>query len=114
MAKIKTSKKQKRFSIADMPIVKLKKGVKTTPFSPTAILRDRKFVAEALYQCLIDGDDKGFKEIMAAHIRAKNLSRISRDSGVSLRAIHIALSPSGNPTLGTLAKIMRGVEASKD
>ena len=40
MTKTKTSKKQEATSIEDMPIVRLKKGVKTTKYEPRNKLKD--------------------------------------------------------------------------
>ena len=109
MANKKTSKRQKRFSVEDGPIVKLKPEVKVTPYNPDEELRNLDSIMKALFECLSDGDTKAFKEILGAHLRALNLSKFSREKRISLRTIHDALSPEGNPSLNTLAKIFHAI-----
>jgi probable addiction module antidote protein len=112
MAKTKTSKLRKGSrvnSIEDLPIVKLKPGVKTIPYSPTEELKNVDAIARALFQCLREGDTKAFKEILSGHLRAINISKLSREAKIPLRTIHEALSPKGNPSLNTLAKIIHGL-----
>lgn len=106
MGKTKTSKKQKR-SLADrMRIVKVKAGIKTTSYSPTRHMQNAKFIAKALCECLLKGDKKAFKTILAGHLKARNLSQLSRDSGVPLRTIYEAISAKGNPSLDTIVKLV--------
>ena len=37
--------------------------------------------------------------------RAKNISQLARDTGLSREGLYKALSPEGNPTFATVAKI---------
>jgi probable addiction module antidote protein len=111
MAKTKISKSRKNSLVKfeDLPIVKLKSGVKTTPWSPSEELKNVDLIAKSLFQCLREGDTNAFKEILSSHLRAKNISKLSREAKIPLRTIHEALSPKGNPSLNTLAKIIRGL-----
>lgn len=106
MGKTKTSKKRNHFSGTEMPTVKIKTGVKLSHHDPDKNLKDQDFIAKALFQCLIDGDTKGFKEILQAHLEAINISELAEKAGVGRRTIYEALSPKGNPSLNTLTKIL--------
>jgi len=106
MAKTKTSKKRNRFSGAKMPTVRIKAGVKVSHHDPDKNLKNQDFIAKALFQCLIDGDTKGFKEILQAHLEAINISDLADKAGIGRRTIYEALSPKGNPSLNTLTKIL--------
>jgi probable addiction module antidote protein len=106
MAKTKTSKKPKGLSAGNPPIVKLKPGVKTTAWYPEKVIADPQRIIKALFQCLVDGDTEAFKEILQAHLEARNISKLAKDSGISRRTIYTALSKDGNPSLDTIAKLV--------
>lgn len=106
MAKTKTSKKLKNLSAGDVPIVKLKPGVKTTTWHPSKEIADPTKVIKALFQSLVDGDTEAFKEILQAHLEARNISKLAKESGISRRTIYAALSKGGNPSLDTIAKLV--------
>ena len=65
MAKTKTSKRRKSFSFDEMPISKLKSGVKTVIHDPRVNLSNYDFIAKALVECLFTSDIKAFKEFFA-------------------------------------------------
>ena len=106
MAKIRISKKPGRFSGTEMPTVKLKSGVKLSHHDPDKNLKNKDFVARALFQCLIDGDAKGFKAILQSHLEAVNITELAEKAGIGRRTIYEALSEEGNPSLNTLTKIL--------
>jgi len=106
MAKVKTSKKQKNSSAGDFPIVNLKPGVKTTSWHSSKEMADPKKVIGALFQSLVDGDTEAFKEILQAHLEARNISKLAKESGISRRTIYAALSKEGNPSLDTIARLV--------
>lgn len=107
MGKTKTSKKQKSSSVVSPPLVKLKKGVKTSAWHPTHELLDESKLAQSLFQCLKDGDSDAFKEILFAHLDAKVKTKLAKERGVSARTMYAALSESGNPSLDTIAKLVQ-------
>ena len=107
MAKTKTSPKQKAFSLADMPIVKLRERGEV--YSPTAKLRDVSFTMAALASALLDGDDQAIKEIIRNHFEAVNATKILKEAKISKRTFYDAVSADGNPSLHTLAQITRAM-----
>ncbi len=107
MGKTKTSKKQKGSLVGEIPVVKLKKGVKVSAWHPTHEILDEKKLAQALFQCLKDGDSDAFKEILFAHLDAKVKTKLAKERGVSARTMYAALSESGNPSLDTIAKLVQ-------
>ncbi len=110
MAKIKTSKKQKNFSLNSMPVVKLKKGIKATSHDPDKRLSSVDFITKALVQCLWEGDMDAFKEIVKAHYEAINTTRALKKIGLSKRTFYEAVSPNGNPRLDTVTRIIQGLK----
>lgn len=105
MAKTKTLKKPKVFSIDDMVPAKLKASVKTTSVNPKETLSNPKFIAKALSEALLDGDTDAFKEILRAHYDAVNKSDLLKEIGMSQRTFYSALSEKGNPSLDVIAKL---------
>ncbi len=110
MGKQKTLKKQKPFSLDDMEIVKLKKGVKTHPHDPGKMLRDVAFIKAAVMDALCDGDIEAAKEILKSHYEALDLEKTLERVDMSKRTFYDAVSPRGNPTVKTFAKIMSGLK----
>jgi DNA-binding phage protein len=105
MAKKMTSKKQK-FSFNNMPILKLKSGVKVKTENSAVRLKDKEFIFRALWQCLIEQDIESFKEILSGHLEATNKQQLSKKARTSRRTLHRILSPEGNPTLKSISKVI--------
>ncbi|OFZ18107.1 MAG: hypothetical protein A2Z20_06050, partial [Bdellovibrionales bacterium RBG_16_40_8] len=107
MGKTKTSKKRKSFSINDVLIVKAGAGLKAKPHDPDSKLRDLQFIAEALAQAIVTGDKKSFLDILAAHIKSKNISEIERKTKINRSTIYAAIENDANPTLDTIISLIQ-------
>jgi probable addiction module antidote protein len=105
MHKAKTSKSQE-FSLASMPKMKFKKGVKTIKDNSMESLKDKQGVREALSECLFDDDMEGFKEILKAHLEVRNISNFTKETGLPRKTIYKILEPDSNPTLKNIAKLL--------
>ncbi|MBX3041330.1 MAG: hypothetical protein KF789_11545 [Bdellovibrionaceae bacterium] len=94
----KKSSKPKSFKI---------NGVRLFPFSPAKELADHpERVAQALMECLIDGDKEVFQEILEGYVRARNILQVSRETKLSRTVIYEAFDRKKDPRLGTICKIM--------
>lgn len=107
MAKKQTSKKRKASSVDKPEFVTLKSSVKTQSWHPTDELLDERKLGYALFSALKDEDIDSFKEILMAHLQAKVKTREAKAHGLSERTMYEALSDKGNPSLKTIAKIVR-------
>ena len=112
MAKKQTSKKRKASSVDKPEFVTLKSGVKTKAWHPTEELLDERKLGQALFSALKDEDIESFKEILMAHLEAKVKTREAKAHGLSERTMYEALSDKGNPSLKTIAKIVKMACAS--
>lgn len=108
MGKTKTSKKRGGFSIDDVPISKVKG--KTYRHDPTKELANAKKIALALAECILDGDEEAFNEILAAHLEAVDKTALAGKTGLSRQTIYKAMK--GNPTIKTVMHIVQGLKAS--
>lgn len=107
MAKKKILKKPEVLLAKPTRYAKLKPGVKGIPWSPTEQLLNEDFLARALFECLKEEDLDSFKEILRSHLEAKVKSRSAKVFGLAERTMYESLSESGNPSLKTLAKIVK-------
>ena len=109
MGRAKTLKKREVFSVEKLPEVSLKSGVKTSPHDPDKKLRSVEFISRALLQSLWENDLEAFKEIVKSHYEAVNIGRALKKAHLSARTFYEAISPKGNPSLKTVAKIFQGL-----
>jgi len=105
MRRKKTSKKQ-GFSFKEMPVLKMKNREGILPWKGRERLRDKELVAHALWECLVANDTKAFKDILRSHVELTSKDNLAKKAGISKRTLYRMLSPSGNPTLENLGKII--------
>lgn len=108
MTKRKISKKPEE-CFEDIPIVVPAKDVKVKRFDPESKLRDKNFVASALFEALSDGDEEAALEIIIAYVKAMKKTEIAKHEEMAASTVYHALSPKGNPTLRTIAKVLHAV-----
>ena len=108
MTKRTTSKKRK-FSLNDIPVRKLRSGVKTTRVSSAARLKDQELLFRALWQCLVEQDIDSFKDILRAHLEAVNKQQLAKKSKTSRRTLYRILSSEGNPTLKSISNVVHAL-----
>lgn len=102
MARQKTSITQKRY-VENGSMIKLKK--KPREYNPLKELLNEDLIASAVWECLKDNDPNGVIEILEAHLRAKNKSKLARNNELPRTTLYHTFK-SKNPTLHTLAKLV--------
>lgn len=102
MARRKTLTKQKKY-IKSGSMTKLKK--KPIKYDPMRDLLNEQLIAKAIWECLKENDPEGVIEILEAHMRAKNKSKLARENNIARTTLYHAFR-SKNPTLHTLAKLV--------
>lgn len=105
MPRKKTLKKQ-GFSFKDMPSLKVKNKEKLSSFGATKRMKDKEYISQALWDCLVANDTDGFKEILRAHLELINKDEFAEEAGISRRTLFRMLSDEGNPTLDNISKII--------
>ena len=84
-------------------MTKLKKQPRE--YDPTRDLLDEQLISQAVWECLKENDPEGVIEILEAHLRAKNKSKLAREQDLPRTTLYHAFK-SKNPTLHTLAKLV--------
>ena len=83
------------------------KNIKT--FSSFKRLKDKKYVKEALFDCLLHDDLESFKEILRAHFEIVNKNQIIKKTGISKRTLYRSLSQTGNPIFKNISKLLQAI-----
>ena len=86
-------------------------GIKTNRWDSAEFLETDKDIQLYLAACIEEaGDDPEFiVHALGVIARAKNMSQLARDTGLSREGLYKALSPEGNPTFATVAKIAKAL-----
>lgn len=86
-------------------------GIKTTRWDSAEHLKTDEDIQLYLEACLEEaGDDPAFiVHALGVIARARNMSQLARDTGLTREGLYKALSPEGNPTFSTVAKVARAL-----
>ena len=80
-----------------------------TPYDSAAYLRSEADIAAYLSAVAQEGDAALLIHALGVVARARGMSRLARDSGVSRVGLIKALSPTGNPSFATVAKAAKAL-----
>lgn len=74
-------------------------------------LKTEEDVSEYLNACMEEaGDDPAFiAKALGTIARARGMSQVARDAGVSRESLYRALSGNGNPEFGTILKVVKAL-----
>lgn len=84
-------------------------SIKTAPFDAAEYLIEQADQAELLADALASGDAGYVANALGIIARARGMTELARETGLSRQALYAALSPEGNPTLGTVLKVAGAV-----
>lgn len=110
MRKKRTSSKR-GFSFESMRARRLRADVKINGQSATDRLKDKDYVAQALIQCLQDGDADAFKEILRSYLDVVNKTKFAAQTHIPERTLYRMVSEDGNPTLDNIARVVHALSA---
>ena len=82
-------------------------ALKTTPWDSAEYLKSDTDITAYLDACFEEaGDDPAFlTHALGVAARARNMSQLARDSGLTREGLYKALSRDGNPSFGTVLKV---------
>jgi probable addiction module antidote protein len=84
-------------------------GIKTTPFDMAEYL-DSPEAVEAYLEEAFRTNDTALIAVAVGHVaRAKGMTSVSNETGLSRESLYRSLSETGNPELGTILKVMSAV-----
>ena len=80
--------------------------LKTRPFDAAEYLEDDEAIEEFLAAAFESGEPAFIARSVGVVARARNMSKLARDVGMSRAALYKALSGEGNPEFGTIMKVL--------
>lgn len=85
--------------------------ISTTHWDSAAHLKTDEDIQLYLEACVEEAEDDPALIIHALGVvaRAKNMSQLSRETGLSREGLYKALSADGNPTFATIAKVTKAL-----
>ena len=86
-------------------------GIKTEHWDSAQHLETEEDIRLYLEACMEEaGDDPAFiVHALGVIARARNMSQLARDTGLSREGLYKALSPEGNPSFATVAKVAKAL-----
>lgn len=78
----------------------------TTAWDPAEHLDSDEDMAAYLEAALEEGDPALVAAALGDIARAKGMSQVARDAGLGRESLYKALSPTGNPELATILKVV--------
>ncbi len=88
------------------------KSTKTHPWDAAEHLESEEDIVAYLEAALEEGDAALVAAALGDIARAKGMSEIARQTGLGRESLYKALSPEGNPELGTILKVVRSLGLS--
>ncbi len=83
--------------------------LKTKAFDPAEYLDDDAAIATYLSEALETGDGAFVVDALGIVARAKGMSEVAREAGVSRESLYRALSAEGNPEFATVLRVVRAL-----
>jgi probable addiction module antidote protein len=81
----------------------------TRAFDPAAYLEDDAGQAAYMSEALETGDPAFIADALGVIARARGMTQVAADAGLSRESLYRALSGEGNPEFATVLKVMRAV-----
>ena len=82
---------------------------KTAPFDAAKVLDTEEAIEEFIAAALETNDPAFIARALGTVARARNMSKLAEEIGMSRPALYRALSGKGNPEFATIAKVMRAL-----
>ena len=80
--------------------------MKTTKFDPADHLKSAEAQAELITEAFETGDPKFIAHALGTVARARGMTDVSKESGITRESLYRALSEKGDPRLSTLISVL--------
>ena len=84
-------------------------ALETTPYDSADYLDSPEDIAAYLEAAFEDGDPALITHMLGVVARAKGMSQLARDAGVTREALYKALTADGDPKLSTFVGVMKAL-----
>ena len=83
--------------------------IETRPFDPAAYLDSPEAMLAYLTGAFADGDASEITDALGVVARARGMSQLAEETGLTRQALYKALSGEGNPEFATVLKVVRAL-----
>lgn len=84
-------------------------SIKTTAWDSTAHLRSDEEITAYMEAALEEGDTAFIAYALGVVSRAKGMTQVAQDAGLSRESLYKALSLEGNPSFDTILRVMKAL-----
>lgn len=84
-------------------------SLKTMPFDAAKYLDNDETIAAYLTEAFRDGDPALIAAAIGDVARARGMSQLAKETGVTREALYQSFSQTGNPTLATMSKVLSAI-----
>ncbi|SMD19196.1 addiction module antidote protein [Rhizobium sp. RU36D] len=84
-------------------------AVETIPFEPSDYFNDAEAQAELLADAVDSGDARYIAQALGIIAKARGMSNVAREAGVTREALYKALSDKGDPKFSTVLGVARAL-----
>ena len=91
-----------------------KKMKKATKWDASEYLESEADIAAYLNTALEDGDTSVIATALGDIARAKGMTQLAKETGITRDGLYKALSPTGNPSFDTVRKVIKAVGLKLD
>jgi probable addiction module antidote protein len=84
-------------------------AIETTPWDPTEFLDNDEAIEAYLEAAFEEGEPKFIAIALGNIARAKGMTSVARDAGITREALYKSLSEKGDPKLSTLLAVMKAL-----
>ncbi len=84
-------------------------SIKTTAWDSAAHLRSDEEIAAYMEAALEEGDTAFIAYALGVVARAKGMTQVAQDAGLSRESLYKALSLEGNPSFDTILRVMKAL-----
>ncbi len=82
---------------------------RTKPFDPAEYLDDKESIAAYLSDALESDDSAFIADALGVVARARGMTEVAREAGISRESLYRALSTDGNPEFATVLRVLRAL-----
>ncbi|MGQ0672078.1 MAG: addiction module antidote protein [Hyphomicrobium sp.] len=86
-----------------------KTKLSTRPFDPAEYLDDEDAIAAYLDEALATDNAAFIADAIGVVARARGMTQIAKDAGLTRESLYKALSSDGNPEFATILKVLRAM-----
>lgn len=84
-------------------------ALETIPYDTAEFLKTDEDMASYLDACLEEGDPALITYALGVIARAKGMTQLARETGLSRESLYKALSSEGNPEFATVLKVVKAL-----